>query len=384
MTKGKKILYSIALVIIGLLVMEGVAFIGLQIVDSDRAPQPSKSIFHPLRHHAHRSLDVIKKDWPGLKTDQYGYIVTPGAPSHPSITIVLTGSSSARSPKPFISADLTLAAILQRKLNKKHGLNVEVKATAVAGYQAFREFMTAYEYFEHYNLKADLIISLNGLYSINKFAKQVIKNKHKGKIYDLYDENTNIQINEILEGSFVGSMRSLGQAILNLNLNTIQLLNRGLARMQAQSKKQKKPPLKENLDYRNDDSIDELYKRLFLREHTAYEMMRVLGKSHDSGFMLFLMPAKYSWLQLPPAEKQEDFAPMLGFMNRFYDDFKKHSSQYPITDLRDAFNHLTPEDRPYSEEEITHYNELGTNILAEKIMDSILPKLNQVAKNKLK
>ena len=375
MSRKKSLLYASLLIAVCLLVIEGLSFVGIMFLNADGIPVRPDHVFHPLRDHAHRPNSVVRVDWPDLRTDDFGYIVTPGAPPEPKLTVVLSGSSVARSPQPFQSADLTLAALIQAKLNDEHNLSVEVRNIAVAGSQGFHEFMTIYEYLEQNRQRADMVISVNTLHSVDRFSRRIAEFVGRRQIYPIYDVQLSRDVNALMDGSFATSIKYFGRAIGSVNLNTTEFVRRGMSWLNEKLRIRPEIPGSE-IAYQTDETTVELFNQLLVREITLSRMMNEVSQAHGAEFAAFMLPARFTWENLPEERKKknnERKERRQWILNKFYDDFLARDYPYPVHDLRQLYDDLGSSESPYWDS--VHINDIGTEKLAQKIVAEILPML---------
>jgi hypothetical protein len=370
----KKIIFTLILLSLSLGVIELVAFTALKIKNIPPDGE-GKMIYHPLRHHAFQANYFVNK-WPNLKTDKYGYIITPETPKNPDITIVLSGSSSARNPIPFSGANKTIAALLQKRLNEEMGISIAVINTAVGGYQAFYEFMTLYEYFEHFQLKADMILSLNGLLGSNRFSNELGYYLKHNQIYDIYNTQW------IFDGKYNEIINVLSRIAANSDLNTAKLVRVMVSKYKQyiSNKELKKKKILDN--YADNTEVDKLYQKLLLRDTAIYDMIDILAKSHGASYEFVLLPASYSWKNRTEDMSKETYLFREYFRGKYSADVIERDVPYSIYDFSGVFDSLDIEESPYTKPQQTHYNDIGTAYLVEALMKIIKPSLQEIIQQK--
>jgi len=381
MSFKKKFIFTLILMTLFFAMIEGVAFVGVKIVGT---AAEQRNVYHPLRFQAQKANHYIRPDWVALRTNEDGYIITPDTPTNPDITIVLTGSSSARSQQPFTGADKTVAALLQKHLSDELGISVSVVNTATAGHQAFREFMTLYEYFEHYEHKADMVLSLNGLYSIHNFSKNLGRYINDEGIYPIYDTTILHEIHGIFDGTFAAMNTVFGKFLMNSNLNIAKFINKIIVDSKDEKEKAYKKGLEKDIpeNFAENSDVDALYQKLLRRETAIYDMMETLSSSHGASYSFVLLPARYSWSNLPDEMANKRFPRFEHFRQKFYKDILAETQAYPVYNFANIFDGLTIENSPYTDRQITHYNDIGTAYLVEELAKILKPDLQRIARQK--
>ncbi len=370
----KKIIFSCILFLFGLIILELTSLVVLSIFGGTQ--EIDKHIFHNLRHHAHEKNGVVRvsREEPNLlPTDEYGYTKVLPQIKKPDLTVVLTGSSSLRSQNPFTGIEGTIPSRLQNKLYKRFGNRVRVRSLATAGYTSFHEMMTLYEYTERYQLSADIVLSVNGIYVGNSMLTRF----KKGKLHKIQDARAAKFYNDLTKGKASTIFTSISQYLLNSKLNTIQLLIRISKAMQEKN---------ENVS--NEDSYiygkeheekrEALYSALVKRERMNYKIMHEIAKANNSDFILVLLPAAYSWTNFPREEMNSEYKKREYYRSRFYQGIDQNSLDYSIANLENIFDDVPVDLSPYSKDDsgkfdLTHYNDKGAEIIAQNLYEKLIP-----------
>jgi len=230
-----------------------------------------------------------------------------------------------------------------------------------------------YEYTERYQLSADIVLSVNGIYVGNSMLTRF----KKGKLHKIQDARAAKFYNDLTKGKASTIFTSISQYLLNSKLNTIQLLIRISKAMQEKN---------ENVS--NEDSYiygkeheekrEALYSALVKRERMNYKIMHEIAKANNSDFILVLLPAAYSWTNFPREEMNSEYKKREYYRSRFYQGIDQNSLDYSIANLENIFDDVPVDLSPYSKDDsgkfdLTHYNDKGAEIIAQNLYEKLIP-----------
>ncbi len=371
MSGKKKLLFTIILITLGLVLFELFAFIFLSIVGYEK--QKAEYLFHPLRHHAHRpNNNVDLGSSVPYQTDKYGFFKIYPEIDNPVFTVVLTGSSSLRSQRPFTGGKGTVPSRLQRLFQENYSEKIKVISLAVGSYSGFNEMTTLYEYLEKHRLKADMVVSVNGLFAIFDLTNKLPNFLKKRGLHDLYDQRATDRINAITEGDASTIVSSLNQTIRNAPVSSIQLLLYLRKKTVAHLGQLVNNSASDWAAVKNNPEFNRLYQQLRRREKMNYDIINQIARNYQVPYMLFLMPAEYTWKNLSSKKMTEKYKFQLEYNSKLYTHLT-HGVTYPVIDLSDAFDELPADSSPYPEGDPVHYNDEGAEIIAKALYKSINP-----------
>ncbi len=374
MSGKKKLLFTIILITLGLVLFELFAFIFLSIVGYERTK--GIFLFHPLRHHAQRPNSVIDQGYSiPLKTNRFGFLRISPEIKNPDFTLVLTGSSSLRSQRPFTGHRGTIPSRLQKLFQENYSEKIKVISLAVGSYSAFNEMASIYDYLEKHRRKADMIVSVNGLFSIFDLSNRHPMFVNKGDIHDLYDQKATDRINQIKDGEIRAIFAALNQSIRSSQLNSIKLIFYLKSKFKKVKTESKANNSTKGLDWaavKNNPEFNRLYQQLRRREKMNYDIINQIARNYQVPYMLFLMPAEYTWKNLSSKKMTEKYKFQLEYNSKLYTHLT-HGVTYPVIDLSDAFDELPADSSPYPEGDPVHYNDEGAEIIAKALYKSINP-----------
>lgn len=376
MTFRKKFIFSIILVSIALICIELLSYALLSVITPQDA-KAEKYLFHPLRNHVQQSnasAILTRKDPIALPTDEYGFTKVLPHIENAELEIIITGSSSVRSQEPFTNIEGTIPSRLQKMFQERFGNRVKINSLAVGAYTSFNELMTLYEYTEKHHFSADMIVSVNGLYVANKVAIRLAKDE----LYDIYDENITNSYNDLVDGKSHIILDGLGKWVANSNLNIVRLITTISKRVRGNQTIIKWPILDEENaiiaeKYMGNTDSNPIYNKMVKRELLNFNLIGEIARANDASFEIVLLPAAYLWQNFPDEKQGRISKVNAHFMLRFYADLIENMQGYPITSYADIFDHLPQPSAPYPDDDNYHYNDLGAEIIAQKLFEQLLP-----------
>lgn len=376
MSIKKKIIFSSILIVLCLGMIEFSAFVALKILEQEPLAQ-SQNIFHPLRHHAYRSNIQLRDTHGGLFTDGFGYIKNAQEIDNPEFTILLTGASSLGTQTPFTGADKTISSRVEKLLQERFKKKIKVQSLSVTSYPSFFELMILYEYLEDLNLQADMVVSVNGLYTVYEFIDNLDKYIAQNSLYDLYDKPPVERLVQYTDGKVSMVPRVVFRVLLNFNISTMRLFqyiwNKG---GNAPTKNTPTDALSQKeqwMQYKDDTTAQNLFSKLARRERMNYELMHQVAKTHDIPFLSVLLPAAYTWDNWPVEKMTPDNKIKAFYQNNFYAALSANETLYPVFDFSTVFDYLPTSQNPYTEDDTVHYNDIGTEIIAQGLYEKLVP-----------
>lgn len=368
--KIKLFIFWCLLVIISLVAMELLSFTVLKLTKRkgtyrDRVVQV-KNPFHPYLGHVHApniTFEISK----GLSrkmriaTDENGYSITPSfSYVNPDITIVVTGGSTMFG---VGSSDnsTTVPSILERLINQRLNIRAEVVNLALRGGQSFQEMLLVDRFLAENH--ADLVLPISGrndvAYAISDpTVEGAFLNKHVW-------ENAVPLVHKAERGKFM--IINLISKLLSLSY-TYDLLSGGSAESST-------------LNLRREALTT--FKNRAKITATHYAATDQISKMNGANFVMILQPTLYYkniWteFEVRRTKRQHGSENLIEKYRQneheFYEAFRKIKKPFQFIDLSNIF--LEYSETLYIDQ--CHYNDLGAEKLAEKVLESIRPLLNEI------
>jgi len=368
--KIKLFIFWCLLVIISLVAMELISFTVLKLTKRkgtyrDRVVQV-KNPFHPYLGHVHApniTFEISK----GLSrkmriaTDENGYSITPSfSYVNPDITIVVTGGSTMFG---VGSSDnsTTVPSILERLINQRLNIRAEVVNLALRGGQSFQEMLLVDRFLAENH--ADLVLPISGrndvAYAIaDPTVEGAFLNKHVW-------ENAVPLVHKAERGKFM--IINLISKLLSLSY-TYDLLSRGSAESST-------------LNLRREALTT--FKNRAKITATHYAATDQISKMNGANFVMILQPTLYYkniWTEFEVRRLKRQHGSENSIEkyrqneHEFYEAFRKIKKPFQFIDLSNIF--LEYSETLYIDQ--CHYNDLGAEKLAEKVLESIRPLLNEI------
>ena len=368
--KIKLFIFWCLLVIISLVAMELISFTVLKLTKRkgtyrDRVVQV-KNPFHPYLGHVHApniTFEISK----GLSrkmriaTDENGYSITPSfSYVNPDITIVVTGGSTMFG---VGSSDnsTTVPSILERLINQRLNIRAEVVNLALRGGQSFQEMLLVDRFLAENH--ADLVLPISGrndvAYAISDpTVEGAFLNKHVW-------ENAVPLVHKAERGKFM--IINLISKLLSLSY-TYDLLSRGSAESST-------------LNLRREALTT--FKNRAKITATHYAATDQISKMNGANFVMILQPTLYYkniWTEFEVRRLKRQHGSENSIEkyrqneHEFYEAFRKIKKPFQFIDLSNIF--LEYSETLYIDQ--CHYNDLGAEKLAEKVLESIRPLLNEI------
>lgn len=383
MSLKKKIIFSVILMVLCLGLIEFSAFVALTILNQ-KPKEESQNVFHPLRHHAYRPNIQLRDTHGGLFTDEHGYIKNDIEIKNPAITILLTGASTLGTQTPFTGADKTMSSRIQALLNERFDQPIHVQSLSVTSYPSFNELMILYEYLEDYNLDADIVVSVNGLFASYDFIDNLEDYLARNNLYDLYDEPPVERLIQYTDGEITMFPRVVFRVLLSANINTVRLIQYVLNKTSKGVLGNEDSDVNEEkwLKYKSAEPVKALQEKLIRRERLNYQMMNDVAQAHGMQFFSVLLPAAYTWKNWPQENMNGQNKLKAFYQARFYNALTDTQATYPVYDFTPIFDDLDLAQNPYTKDDTVHYNDIGTERVAHEIYKKLIPYVKTVLEKK--
>jgi len=370
------------LVIISLVAMELLSFTVLKLTRRkgtyrDRVVQVNNP-FHPYLGYVHApniTFEISKglSRKMSVATDENGYSITPSY-SHvnPDITIIVTGGSTIFG---VGSSDnsTTVPSILERLINERLNIRAEVVNLALRGGQSFQEMLLVDRFLAENH--ADLVLPISG------------RNDASNAISDPTVEGAFLK-KHVWENAVPLVRRAEREKFMIINLNsklrslsyTYDLLYRWF-NGSSRSKKSRSSAESSTLNLRREEFTT--FKKRAKITATHYAATDQISKMNGANFVMILQPTLYYkniWteFEVRRMKRQHGSANLIEKYRQneheFYDAFRKIEKPFQFIDLSNIF--LEYNETLYIDQ--CHYNDLGAEKLAEKVLESIQPLLHEI------
>jgi len=370
------------LVIISLVAMELLSFTVLKLTTRKGTYQDGvvqvKNPFHPYLGYVHApnitfkiSKGMSRKT--GISTDENGYSITPAySHANPDITIIVTGGSTIFG---VGSSDnsTTVPSALERLINERLDIRAEVVNLALRGGQSFQEMLLVDRFLAEN--QADLVLAISGR---NDASNAISDPTVEGAFLKRHVwENAVHLVNRVEREEFM---------IVNLSSKfrswsyTYDLLYHCLNGL-FKSKKSRSSAEWSTLNLRR-EAFTTLKKRAKITA-THYAATDQISKMNGANFVMILQPTLYYkniWteFELHRINRQHGSENLIEKYRQneheFYDAFRKIEKPFQFIDLSNIFSEYN--ETLYIDQ--CHYNDLGAEKLAEKVLDSIQPLLHEI------
>lgn len=380
--KIKLFIFWCLLVIISLIAMELLSFTVLKLTKRkgtyrDRVEQV-RNPFHPYLGYVHAPNTTIEIS-KGLSrkmrvaTDENGYSITPSY-SHvnPDITIVVTGGSTMFG---VGSSDnsTTVPSILERLINQRLHIRAEVVNLALRGGQSFQEMLLVDRFLAEN--QADLVLPISGR---NDAFHAISDPTVEGAFLKKHVwENAVPLVRRAEEKKFM--IINLNSKLLSLSY-TYDLLSRWFDGS-SKSKKPRSSAESSTLNLRREALTTSINRAKITATH--YAATDQISKMNGANFVMILQPTLYYkniWTEFEVGrmERKHGSENLIDKYRQneheFYDAFRKINKPFQFIDLSNIF--LEDNETLYIDQ--CHYNDLGAEKLAEKVLESIQPLLNEI------
>jgi hypothetical protein len=266
---------------------------GLQPTPAPVVPHP----FHPYLGWENRPSYTYSGDladglhaW-SIRTDSLGQALTPHAAfPHPDVRVVFLGGSAVFGVGQTDNA-FTVPAVVERELNRRTGLRVEVHNLAVNGYTSFQEALALERYFSGH--PADVVVSVSG-YN-DAFAAAVESGEEFGMLLHRVDPHT-----RLLRSVEAGDLSLLPVAGRSL----MQALRRHSRAIDLMGKVADRAfPARPDTPWANVPPPDraEVVRRARC-VLTNYAVADAVARSHGARYFLFLQPVAITRARLTDGE----------------------------------------------------------------------------------
>lgn len=380
--KIKLFFFWCLLVIISLVAMELLSFSVLKLTKKkgtyrDRVVQVDNP-FHPYLGYVHApniAIDVSKglSRKMSIATDENGYSITPSY-SHinPDITIIVTGGSTMFGVGSSENST-TVPSILERIINQRLNIRAEVVNLALRGGQSFQEMLLVDRFLAENH--ADLVLSISGrndaFHTISDpTVEGAFLNKH---IW----ENAVPLVHRVEREEF--TIINLNSKLRSLSF-TFDLLSRWI-NGSSRSKKSRSSAESSTLNLRRDALTTSKNRAKITATH--YAATDQISKMNGANFVMVLQPTLYYkniWTESEVSRMKGKYdsenliEKYRQNEHEFYDAFRKEIKPFQFIDLSNIF--LEDNETLYIDQ--CHYNDLGAEKLAEKVLESIQPLLNEI------
>ena len=379
--KIKRLLFWCFMVIIPLVIMELFSFTYIQLTSKkgtyrDRMNHVDNP-YHPYLGYVHApnsTYEITKaiSKPTSLKTNENGYSITPSfSYENPDMTIVVTGGSTIFGVGSSDNSS-TVPSILERLINQRLSIRIEVINLALRGAQSFQEMLLVDRFFAE--KKADLVLAISGRNDANQaFAEPTVEGTFlKKQIWD----NAVSLVHRAERGEF---MLINIEHRLRLWSYTFDLLYRkitsrsGKAPLAAASK----------LNLRREASLT--IKNRAKITSTHFSAADQISKMNGATFVMFLQPTLYTKNYWTDQEfrrmKSKNWSDEIIQKHRdnereFYNAFRETEKPFQFIDLADIFSNSN--ETLYID--YCHYNDVAAEKFAEKIFDSIQPILHTIGR----
>jgi lysophospholipase L1-like esterase len=308
-----------------------------------------------------------------VATDENGYSITPSY-SHvnPDITIIVTGGSTIFG---VGSSDnsTTVPSILERLINQRLNIRAEVVNLALRGGQSFQEMLLVDRFLAENH--ADLVLPISG------------RNDASNAISDPTVEGAFLK-KHVWENAVPLVRKAEREKFMIINLNsklrslsyTYDLLYRWF-NGSSKSKKSRSSAESSTLSLRR-EAFTTFKKRAKITA-THYAATDQISKMNGVNFVMILQPTLYYkniWteFEVRRMKRQHGSANLIEKYRQneheFYDAFRKIEKPFQFIDLSNIF--LEYNETLYIDQ--CHYNDLGAEKLAEKVLESIQPLLQEI------
>lgn len=380
--KIKLFIFWCLLVIISLVAMELLSFTVLKLTKRkgtyrDRVVQVNNP-FHPYLGYVHApniTFEISKglSRKMSVSTDENGYSITPSY-SHinPDITIIVTGGSTIFG---VGSSDnsTTVPSILERLINQRLNIRAEVVNLALRGGQSFQEMLLVDRFLAENH--ADLVLPISG------------RNDASHAISDPTVEGAFLK-KHVWENAVPLVRRTEREKFMIINLHyklrslsyTYDFLYR-LFNGSSRSKKSRSFAESSTHNLRR-EAFTTLKNRAKITA-THYAATDQISKMNGANFVMILQPTLYYkniWteFEVRRMKRQHGSENLIEKYRQneheFYEAFRKIKKPFQFIDLSNIF--LEYNETLYIDQ--CHYNDLGAEKLAEKVLESIRPLLNEI------
>jgi hypothetical protein len=386
----KRIFFWGLIIIVPLALMELLSFTYIKL-KSERGTyreriKPVDSPYHPYLGYvqAHDFTFTIHKRGVSremsIKTDENGYSITPAfSYKDPDMTIIVTGGSTIFG---VGSSDnsTTVPSIIERIINQRLNLRVEVVNLALRGGNSFQEMLLVDRYLAEN--RANLVLSIGG---VNDVPLPPFLVTVEDRFLDKHVWNNAVSLVQRAERGdliFINLMHKLRCWSYTFDFLYRQIkgdsrLNRaGSVRGTSATLT---APLVSNI--RRDKPID--FKQQAKIAATQYAAAYQISKMNAADFIMILQPTlfnKKKWSaeeahRLKKRKWDDDIIKTRRQkQDQYYEAFRKTDKPFQFIDLSEIFEEF--DDTLYVDH--CHYNDLAAEKFAEIIVESILPSLQQI------
>ena len=369
-------------VIISLVAMELVSFTIIRLTmkrgpcldRADRVLNP----YHPYLGYVH-APDTTFKISKGLSrkmsisTDENGYSITPSfSYKHPDLLIIVTGGSTIFG---VGSSDnsTTVPSILERLINQRLDVRAEIVNLALRGGQSFQEMLLVDRFLAEN--QADLVLAISGR---NDASNAIEDPKVEGAFLKKHVwENAVPLVHRAEREEFM--IINLNSKLRSLS-NTYDLLYRWFDGL-LESENSRFPDESSTPNLRR-EAPTTLKKRAQITA-AHYGAIDQISKMNGAKFVMILQPTLYYkkiWAEFEVRRMKRQYnrkdlmEKYRQNENEFYDAFRKTDKPFQFIDLSNIF--LEDNETLYIDQ--CHYNDLGAEKLAEKVLESIRPILYEI------
>ena len=308
-----------------------------------------------------------------IATDENGYSITPSY-SHvnPDITIIVTGGSTMFGVGSSENST-TVPSILERLINQRLNIRAEVVNLALRGGQSFQEMLLVDRFLAENH--ADLVLSISGrndaFHAISDpTVEGAFLNKH---IW----ENAVPLVHRVEREEF--TIINLNSKLRSLSF-TFDLLSRWFNGSSI-SKKSRSSAESPTLNLRREVFTTSKNRAKITATH--YAATDQISKMNGANFVMILQPTLYYkniWteFEVRRMKGKYDSENLIEKYRRneheFYDSFREEIKPFQFIDLSNIFFEYN--ETLYIDQ--CHYNDLGAEKLAEKVLESIQPLLSEI------
>jgi hypothetical protein len=365
MRRWKPLLFSLAATVFALALLEGGASLAMRALGYPRhRPAAPSNPFHPYLGWEHAPGIVLTKETgcgcppSAILTGPDGRPVTPIAYPRPALLVVLTGGSSAAG----IGASdnrHAVAGVLERLLSERLGIKAELVNLAVRGYQSFQEMLVLRKYL--LEEKADMVIALSGR-----------NDAHMGAM------DPDIRFATLPPRSFAVAeeVRRLEQGKGHLNvLPALRSASAFADLMARMAEKGSGNGVWDKWNVRGEPRVftEGVPRRVKIMAEN-FAMMDRLCKEHGAAFYMVLQPTAFSSRRVFSPEEMEclDLSSvkhtlLARYERAFYQRYLSSAPSYARLDLSTALD----EGKGMLFVDNCHYSDLGSELLAEKILEFV-------------
>jgi hypothetical protein len=376
--KIKRLLFWCLIFIIPLAIMELIAFSYLQLMTSKGTYRDSvgqvANPYHPYLGYVHAPNHVYDTSKAKLAnvsritTDENGRSVTP-AFSDPDadLTIIVTGGSTIFGVGSTDNTS-TVPSILERLINERLNMRVEVLNLATRGFQSFQEMVLLDQFFAEN--QADIVLAISGRNDANQAIEDpTVEGAYlKKRIWN----NAVSLVHRAERGEFMAI--NIASKLRSWSY-TYDLLYRQIVPHKKIGSWAQAPEL--NL---RKESATDLEQRARISA-THFAAAAQICKMNGADFVMILQPTpffKSNWT----AEENRNIATIKKFKddeirayrqkeNEFYRAFRQIEKPFDFIDFSNIF--LESRETLYIDN--CHYNDAGAELFAEKIFESVRPLL---------